>query len=148
MKYLSLVIVPMAVFTCFYSSEIINIYGSKFIGASGVLSILIWTVCFLFLNGACTLVLNASYKEYAVTKIIGIAAIFNVVANLVLIPFFSIYGAAMATVAGEAFVLVLQLYVIKQIGQLPNRHFVYDMIKICLASGILAIALYLRTKKK
>ena len=142
MKYLLLVTIPIAVFTCFYSADIINIYGPEFIEASTVLSILIWTVCFLFVNGACSMVLNASYKEYAVTKIFGIAAVFNVILNLFLIPYCSLYGAAVATVLSEILIFVLEMYSIKKINQLPDRHFVFDVFKIILASGILAIVLY------
>ena len=142
MKYLLLVTVPIAVFTCFYSVDIINIYGPEFTEASTVLSILIWTVCFLFVNGACSLVLNASYEEVAVTKIFGIAAVFNVVLNLFLIPHYSLYGAAIATVLSEILIFVLEMYSIRKINQLPDRHFVFDVFKIVLASGILAIALY------
>lgn len=142
MKYLLLVTIPIAVFTCFYSVEIINIYGSEFSGAGTVLNILIWTVCFLFVNGAASLVLNASYEEYSVTKIFGIAALFNICLNLFLIPHFSLYGAAIATVLSEILIFVLEMYTLKKINQLPERHFVVDVFKIAFASGILAIALY------
>ena len=63
MKYLTLVTLPIAVFTTFYGYDLIAIYGSEFMEAGGVLQILIWTVCFLFINGACSLILNASHKE-------------------------------------------------------------------------------------
>lgn len=142
MKYLLLVTIPIAIFTCFYSMDIISIYGVEFIEANKVLNILIWTVCFLFVNGACSLVLTASYKEYTVTIIFAIAAVFNIVLNLFLIPLYSIYGAAIATVLSEILIFILDMYSIKKINQLPNKHFVYDVFKIILASGILAIALY------
>ena len=31
---------------------------------------------------------------------------------------------------------------IKKIGQLPDKHLIYDLIKICFASGVLGIVLY------
>lgn len=141
-KYLSLVTIPIAVFTSFYGYDIIAIYGSEFMEAGGVIKILIWTVCFLFINGACSLILNASHEEYSVTKIYSIAAVFNVVLNLILIPKYSVYGASVATVLSEILILILELYMIRKIGQLPGRHLVYDVLKICAASLILAIALY------
>ena len=141
-KYLSLVTIPIAVFTSFYGYQIIAIYGSEFSGAGGVLQILIWTVCFLFVNGACSLVLNASHQEYSVTKIYSIAAVFNVVLNLILIPKYSVYGASVATVLSEILILILELYMIRKIGQLPDRHLVYDILKICAACLVLGIVLY------
>lgn len=141
-KYLSMASIPIAVFTCFYSYDIINIYGPEFTSAGPLLSILIWTIVFMFVNGNSGTVLNAAHKEYSVTKIFAAAALFNVVLNLFLIPKYSFYGAAVATVLSEALVFVLMIYVLKQIDQLPDKHWVYDIIKICLASGILAIALH------
>ena len=141
-KYLSLVTIPIAVFTLFYGYDLIGIYGSEYIEAGGILQILIWTVCFLFVNGACSLVLNASHKEYSVTEIYTIAAIFNICLNLVLIPRYSVYGASFSTVLSEILILILELYMLKKINQLPDRHLVYDIIKICAASAILGIALY------
>ena len=141
-KYLSLVTIPIAVFTSLYGYDLIGIYGAEFIEAGGVLKILIWTVCFLFVNGACSLILNASHEEYSVTKIYSIAAVFNVVLNLILIPKYSVYGASVATVLSEILILILEMYMIKKIGQLPDRNLLYDIVKICVASLVLGIVLY------
>ena len=142
-KYLSLVTIPISVFTVFYGYDLIGIYGAEYIDAGGVLKILIWTVCFLFINGACSLVLNASHKEYSVTKIYTIAAVFNICLNLVLIPNFSVYGASIATVLSEILILILELYALKRIKQLPDKGLIYDLIKICIASIVLGIVLYI-----
>ena len=141
-KYLTVVSIPIAVFTCFYSYDIINIYGSEFVSAGPIMNILIWTICFIFINGNAGAVLNAAHKEYSVTKICGAAALLNVVLNLIFIPKFSYYGASVATVLSEALVFILCMYVLKKIDQLPDKHLLYDILKICFASGILAIALY------
>ncbi|WP_298500656.1 flippase [uncultured Methanobrevibacter sp.] len=141
-KYLSLVTIPIAVFTFFYGYDIINIYGSEYAEAGAVLKILIWTVCFLFVNGACSLILNASHKEYSVTKIYSMAAIFNVILNLILIPKYSVFGASIATVLSEILILLLQFYMVSKINQLPDRHFVFDVLRIFFASGVLAFVLY------
>ena len=142
-KYLSLVTIPISVFTVFYGYDLIGIYGAEYIDAGGVLKILIWTVCFLFINGACSLVLNASHKEYSVTKIYTIAAVFNICLNMVLIPKFSVYGASVATVLSEILILILELYALKRIKQLPDKGLIYDLIKICIASIVLGIVLYI-----
>lgn len=147
MKYLSLVTIPIAVFTMIYGYDIIAIYGAEYIEAGGVIKILIWTVCFLFINGACTLILNASHKEYSVTKIYSIAALFNVVTNLFLIPKYGVYGASFATVLSEILILIFELYMIKKIGQLPDRHFLYDLLKICFASLVLGGVLWILNLK-
>lgn len=142
-KYLSLVTIPLSIATVYYASDIINIvYGNQYAQADTVLQILIWTVIFLFVNGACSLVLNASHKEVSVTKIYSIAALFNVILNLILIPNYNVFGASVATVLSEILILVLELYALSRINQLPDKHLVFDILKISIASILLGIFLY------
>lgn len=142
-KYLSLVTIPLAIATLFYAGDIVYLcYGKKFLAADNVLKILIWTVCFLFINGAASLVLNASHKEYSVTKIYSMAAIFNIVLNFILIPNYSVYGASVATVLSEVLILILELHMLNKINQLPDKQLVFDLAKIMVASVIMGVVLY------
>ena len=143
-KYLMLVIIPLAVATVFYSTDIIHlIYGHEYDAASSVLSILIWTVCLLFISGACNTLLNASHKEVTVTKIYAVAAVFNIVLNLFMIPALSYNGAAITTVLSDILIVFIQAGVIYKLGHRPNRKLYFDLIKIIIGSGILWAALYL-----
>ena len=142
-KYLMLVMIPLATATMFYSTDIINlIYGQEYDAASSVLSILIWTVCLLFISGAGNNLLNASHKEVTVTKIYVIAAVFNIIANFILIPILSYNGAAITTVLSDILIVIIQTYIIYKIGHQPDRKLYLDLIKIIIGSGILGIALY------
>lgn len=142
-KYLMLVMIPLAIATMFYSLDIIQlIYGHQYDAASSVLSILIWTVCLLFISGAGNNLLNASHKEVTVTKIYAIAAAFNIILNLFMIPYFSYNGAAITTVLSDILIVALQTYVIYKLGHRVNRKLYYDLIKIITGSIILGIALY------
>ena len=141
-KYLSMATIPIAVAFFFYGGDIISLcYGNQYAEADGVLKILIWTVCFLFINGACSMILNASHEELSVTKIYSIAAVFNAVLNLILIPYFSVYGASIATVISEILILVLELYAIHRLGQLPGKHLLNDVLRIVACSAILGVVL-------
>lgn len=143
-KYLMLVIIPIAMSTVYYSTEIIQlIYGHEYDAAAPVLSILIWTVCLLFVSGASNTLLNASHKEVTVTKIYAIAALFNVVLNLFLIPKYSYIGAAVSTVLSDVLIVAIQTYVIYKLGHKPNKKLYLDILKIIFASIILGIVLYL-----
>ncbi|MBE6500181.1 MAG: flippase [Methanobrevibacter thaueri] len=143
LKYLMLVMVPLAVATMYYSSDLIFlIYGHEYDAASSALSILIWTVCLLFVNGVCNNLLNASYKEVTITKIYAIAAVFNVVLNFFLIPHYSYNGAAVATVLSDLLIMTIQLYVVYRLGYRVNKKLYFDLGKIMIGSGILGIALY------
>lgn len=142
-KYLMLIIIPIAVATMLYSTDIIQfIYGHEYDAASSVLSILIWTVCLLFVSGACNTLLNASHKEVSVTKIYLIAAVFNVVLNFVMIPYLSYDGAAITTVLSDLLIVIIQSYIIYKLGNRPNRKLYIDLGKIVIGSAILGIALY------
>ena len=142
-KYLMLVIIPLAIGTMFYSADIIHlIYGQQYHDASSVLSILIWTVCLLFISGAGNTLLNASYKEVTVTKIYAIAAIFNIILNIILIPYLSYIGAAITTVLSDVLIVAIQTYIIYKLGHRPNKKLYSDLIKIIIGSSILGIALY------
>ena len=143
-KYLMLVIIPLAVATVFYSSDVMHlIYGQSYKGGASVLSILIWTVCLLFISGACNALLNASHMEVSVTKIYATAAVFNVVMNFFMIPHFSYDGAAITTVLSDILIVVIQAYVIYKLGHRPNKRLYQDVTRIIIASGVLGIALYL-----
>ena len=142
-KYLMLIMIPLAIATMFYSTDIIHlVYGHEYDPASSVLSILIWTVCLLFISGAGNTLLNASHKELTVTKIYAIAAVFNIILNLILIPYLSYDGAAITTVLSDILIVIIQTYVIYKIGQKPNKKLYHDLGKIIIGSLILGISLY------
>jgi len=142
-KYLMLVMIPLSVATMFYSLDVIQlIYGHQYDAASSALCILIWTVCLLFVNGPGNTLLTASHKEVSVTKIYLIAAIFNIILNLILIPYLSFIGAAITTVLSDILIFIIQKFIIHKIGQKPAKKLYYDIGKIIIGSLILAIALY------
>lgn len=142
-KYLSLVIVPLAISIMFYSTDIIQLfYGHEYDAASSALSILIWTTCILYINGVCNNSLLASHKEITTTKIYMIAATFNVILNLILIPHYSYNGAAFATVMSDLLILILFAYVLYKLGHIPNKKLYLDIMKIVVGSAVLWIALY------
>lgn len=143
-KYLSLLIIPIAIATMFYSTDLIQlIFGAEFKESASALSILIWTVCLLFINGACGTLLNASHKEVTVTKVYFIAAVFNIVLNLFMIPHYSYDGAAISTVLSDLLILIISLYIIYKLGYRVNKKLFKDLAKIIFGSGILGIALFI-----
>ncbi|MGL6299114.1 MAG: flippase [Methanobacteriaceae archaeon] len=143
LKYLLLFIVPTAIFTSFYAVDIITlIYGPEYILASSVLQILIWNIVFLFVNGAAAMLLNASGNEFRVAKINGIAATFNVVVNLIMIPYLSYIGASIATVLTGILICILMNYIILKENYTPNKRLIEDIIKIIISSLILLVVLY------
>lgn len=143
-KYLSLLMIPLAFATMLYSPDIIYlIYGNEYQAADSCLSILIWTVTLLFINGACTNLLNASHKENYVTIVYVIAAAFNFFINLYLIPNYSYIGASISTVLSDVLIIILFIYMIYKLDSLPKMNLLFDLIKIIIGSiifyGVLSV---------
>jgi O-antigen/teichoic acid export membrane protein len=143
-KYSLLILLPIIVGVYFYSPYIITlIYSSEFALASVPMQILIWTVVFLFINGVATSLLNSIGKEYDVTRIYVIAAIFNVALNYFLIPKYTYIGASVATVLSEILILGLMMYSISKTEYKPDISLLKTVIKLVFCGIILAIVLYL-----
>ena len=135
--------IPLAIATVIYSLDVVQlIYGHEYDQASSALSILIWTVCLIFISGVGNTLLNASHKEVTVTKIYFAAAVFNVVLNIFLIPKYSFQGAAITTVLSDVLIVVLQIYVIYKLGYRVNHKLYGDLLKIIASSVIMGIVLY------
>ena len=139
-KYLLMIIVPISVWVFFYARPILDlIYNTQYSLATSSVKILIFTVLFLFVNGAASTLLNAINKEKIVTKVYIVAAIFNVCLNLVLIPIYSYDGAAIATVLSEILITFLTLYYIFETDYKPDFTLLKNVIKIFVCGLILVI---------
>jgi O-antigen/teichoic acid export membrane protein len=142
-KYLLLIILPITFGIILYATPLVTlIYGSKYLMSGPVMQVLVWTVAFLFVNGAASTLLNASDKEVSVTKIYCIAAVLNIVLNLILIPLYSYHGAALATVISEIVICILMVHVIKSTPYCPDKTIFKDIFKIILASLVMFGVLY------
>ena len=142
-KYLTLIIIPLSLGVFFYARPIVDlIYRNKYSLASSPVQILIWTVLFLFVNGAASILLNAIDKEKTVTKIYIIAALFNVCLNAALIPLYSYDGAAIATVLSEMLITVLTLHHIFRTDYKPDFGLLKTILKLIICGIILFVAFY------
>ena len=137
-KYLILILLPITFGITIYSEQlIVLIYGNSYLLSAKVMRILVWSVSFLFINGAASTLLNASNKEISVTKIYLIAAISNVLLNSVLITLFDYNGAALATIISEFIIFILMIYVIRTTPYLPDKSILKDIVKISVASIVM-----------
>lgn len=142
-KYSLLILLPIIIWVYFYSPYLITlIYSAEFSLASVPMQILIWTVVFLFINGVATSLLNSIGKEFSVTKIYVIAAIFNIVLNYLSIPKYTYIGASVTTVLSEVLILVLMMYSISKTKYKPNFSLLKTVIKLIVSGLILTIAIY------
>lgn len=146
-KYLFIIALPIAAGTTLLSDRIIaKIYGPEFVEAAAALKVLIWGGALMFLNPVTSSTLVSNGREKLVTALIGIGIMINVVLNLLLIPPHGHVGASLATVATEAWVFVISLYIIsKQYFKLPLKDAALKPIAATIAMAIFIVSFtYLR----
>ncbi len=113
-----LIAIPISLF----SSQIINfLYGSDFIGASAVLSIYIWAGVPVFLGTANSqYLITENYTRISLIRTIS-GMVINIILNIILIPYWGVVGAAVATVVSyccATFFIVFIPKTRKQIGMM------------------------------
>lgn len=116
-RYCVLLVLPLGVGTVLLAEPIIRLlYGARYLGDSYVagadtaLAILIWDACLIFFTYLFGNVLAALNRQATVSWIAWSGAVLNVALNLLLIPRYSLVGAAVATVATEAFIATLLIW--------------------------------------
>ena len=113
--------VPIAVAIAFLSGDLILLLGGQayYPVSARALSILICFLPFSYLNGVTQYALIAVNRQRFITVAFVISAAFNIGANLILIPRFSLYAASGVTVASEIVLMVPFLYAVRQsIGEI------------------------------
>ncbi len=114
-KYLFILTFPIAIGATILSRNIILLaYGKEFLNSTGVMQILIWTICFfpIALVFARALVASNNQRFDLLSNVL--ALVFNISLNLMLIPRLSYIGAAIATLLSICFFMLIQsLFVTK-----------------------------------
>lgn len=139
-KYLTILSLPIAVGTTLLADKIILlIYKSAFIPSILTLQILIWVLPFSFLNYVLGSLLTSMNRQYTVMKITMVCVAFNVILNLIIIPYYSFLGAALATVLTEALNIILSYYIVSQI--LTRVKIARTIIRPIIACVVMAVVL-------
>ncbi len=81
-------------------------------------------------------------RENLLTRSVVIGAVFNLILNLIFIPFFYSYGAAIASVISELFITVIQLWYVRKelsitkILSLSPKYLVASLIMLAIVLGL------------
>lgn len=84
-----------------------------------VLAILAWFLPLSFVNGLLQYVLIAINQQWLITRAFGVGALFNLVANLLFIPWFGLYAASGITILSEVVLFVVFLPLLRREGLSP-----------------------------
>lgn len=114
-KILVILFIPISFGMTILAPEvIILIYKNAYYPSIGILQILIWTIPALFLSYLLGTLLTSINRQKSLFRAVIISTIFNVALNLILLPKFSYYGAAIATLASESLLCVIYFHFISR----------------------------------
>lgn len=115
-KYSLIIIIPVVFMMFSFSELLINVlYGKEYVAASNTMKILVIGMIFAILYGINSRFFAGIGKPQITTKIVSIATVFNLVANIALIPIIGIRGAALATSLSYFIMMGLSLLEIRKL---------------------------------
>jgi O-antigen/teichoic acid export membrane protein len=133
-KLLFYLALPMALFVTIWAGSFITIiYGTGFTGAVPVLRILIWSSAVMYASMTLGIVLVTANLQMITLKINIVAAIINIILNLLVIPVFGIAGAAAVFFITQLFGLLVSVYILEKLG------YKVDILKIYIIPVIAII---------
>ena len=138
-RYLTYLSLPIAFgITLVADKLVILVYGGEYTNAALALKILVWTLVPLFINYILGVVMISIQKEKEALYVLFGNVLVNVVLNLILIPKFSLYGAAIATVLSEVFYFCGYFYIIsREVGKINLLKLIAKPIISCLIMGMI-----------
>ncbi len=111
-KYMVIIITPIVVGTTLLARSLIcSFYGDRFLPAILPLQVLIWSEVFVFMGVVNNQVLISADKQKIDFLFTSSMAVVNILLNLLLIPKYSIVGAAVATTISYGVGLVMGLFI-------------------------------------
>jgi O-antigen/teichoic acid export membrane protein len=141
-KYAFLCIVPAVSILLIFPDIFLNIlFGEAYAAGALALQILLIGIMFFALFQISSSVLSGMGKPKDVTKVIVIAALFNILINLILIPLIGMTGAAIATSISYILAFVL---ITKKLSKRIGFHVPWlELIKTLASGGIFIFTIFL-----
>ncbi|MGB4086574.1 oligosaccharide flippase family protein [Methanothrix sp.] len=137
-KYLMILAIPIGVGTTVLGEDLISIvYGPDFAPSAIALRILIWSEVLIFINSSFGYLFNSINRQMIVAKQTMLAAGFNILLNLFLIPQYSYIGASSATVATQLLSFFFLLHFASKEGYGLPKDMAFSFIKISIACLIM-----------
>lgn len=137
-KLLFVFSVPIAVGGILLANEAITcFYGARYLASAMAFKIFMTTVVLNYFNLLLGYCLFAERKQNETNAIYAVSIVVNIAGNLFLIPKYSIAGAALATLAAEAFFTII--YTIRHRGILRNFKIGW-VWRVVIASTVMGFA--------
>ena len=134
---------PAVVLLFAYAQPLVGVLlGEAFLPFTAqALAILIWFLPLSYLNGTLQYVVISLDRQWWLTPAFLVTTLFNVGANLALVPVFGFLAAAATTIASEAVLLAMLALILRRDHVL--RHLLEPALRPLLAVGCLALTIWL-----
>ncbi len=111
--YMSII---MCIIMTIFSKLIIQIlYGQDYLKASSILKIIVWYTIFSYIGSIRDVILLAEEKQKYLLLINALGALFNITLNSILVPKFTIVGAAISALLTQIFTNFILNFIFKQL---------------------------------
>jgi O-antigen/teichoic acid export membrane protein len=140
-RYSVIILFPVGAGVTMLSSRITSILlGPEYNNSAAPLQLLIWSGILLFFNYFYINLMEATGKQKKATFLIGIGAAINILLNLLLIPKFSLIGAAIASLISQFVCLIIGYYQAEGTGNIKTR--ASSTLKPAIASVLMGVFLF------
>lgn len=141
-RILAMGVLPVVIGVSFFSKHVILfVYDSEYLPSAPALSLLIWTLLFIFINAPVGNILATSRRMYAFLPYAVGNTLLNVVLNLFLIPRYGFIGACFTTVLTEITGFLTQLYFAHRIIGGASQ-ILKTLWKLGIAGGVTSAVIY------
>lgn len=130
---------PIGVGGTILARDIIHLlYGSSYIGSTDVFKVLIWVVPIGFVRSSYSNPLLALGLQRLNALATGLSVFITVILNIVLIPIYGIYGAAIACVACEVMILFFMTLIFSKrvYRSIPLDAYFFKIFIACVLMGV------------
>jgi O-antigen/teichoic acid export membrane protein len=142
MESMIVLAVPITVGGALLAQKIIDfVYDDSFNSSIFAFKILIFTTGIGFMCNPYTIMLIVSNQPKKYLLISSIAAITNIIMNIVLIPHYSLYGAAISSVATNIVILFLGIEFSRRF--VPISIFNFKLLKIIIAVAVSSAIMFI-----
>jgi len=140
LRYLLVLALPIAAGVWVVADQLVPfLQGAAYTPAIPALQIIVWVVPLMFTSEFLGYVVLIGGKERYVARSVVISTTCNVIANLILVPFFGFIGAAMMTVLTEAVLVGQYLWLLRDL--LRRFNWGQMLARPLIAAGVMVAAL-------
>lgn len=142
-KYLLIIVLPISLGLIILAKNIVlSIYSIDFLNSILPLQILLLGLVFSFLSFPVGALLNACNKQRTQTTIVFIVLVVNVVLNILLIPHYTVVGAAISATIGNALLTIIGYYFTKKLAKISHWFILKSFLQTLISAIIMGLVVW------